>query len=248
MLKIPTTRLLLVTIFAIAIGSASPSRLRADSKPAVGKKTLLFYYLCDQKKFHWTWEDIYRPGRRDFSYGMGSMRVIPPPANAAIGQIVRFLQPQLPNVKIWQDAVNKSVVHLANRRVLHWSKYPLNKKLTFHGTMSFLELEKRVLKFLIPSTHFIYSVYQPGTYGGDGVASDVTPLEVATRFNVKGDSLRRFLTTGMRYHGGNAGDLELWQADVYVTGNRKYTGRVDINLCATPQFVPATAQPKKDNK
>ena len=155
MLRIPTTRLLvLITVFAVALGSARPSRLRADSKPAVEKKTLLFYYLCDQKKFRWTWEDVYRPGRRVFSYGMGSMKVIPPPANATIGQAVRFLQPQLPNAKIWRDAVNRGVVHFADRRVLRWSRYPLNKKLTFRGTMSFLQLAASVFQRLVPSIHF----------------------------------------------------------------------------------------------
>ena len=249
MLKIPTTRLLpLATIFAIAIGSASPSRLRADSKPAVGKKTLLFYYLCDQKKFRWTWEDVFRPGRRVFSYGMGSMKVILPPANATVGQAVRFLQPQLPNAKIWRDAVNRGVVHFADRRVLRWSKYPLNKKLTFHGIMSFLQLEKRVFRRLIPAVHFLGPPPRSGSSGGGsgGIPSNSKPLQVVTRFNEKAVTLRRFVTAGIPYRGGT--EQGLWQAEIYAAANGKFTGRVDVYFSATPRFVPAATRPKAKGK
>ena len=248
MLKIPTTRLLLATIFAIAIGSASPSRLRADSKPAVEKKTLLFYYLCDQKKFHWTWEDAYQPGRRVFSYGMGSMKVIPPPANATIGQAVRFLQRQLPNAKIWRDAANRGVVHFADRRVLRWPKYPLNKKLTFHGTMSFLQLKKRVLRRLIPAVHFFGPPIPPGAYSFSGGIPiwKSNLLRVVTYFNEKEVSLRRFLTTGIHYRGGP--DDELWAAEIYEASGGTFTGRVDICFVANPKFTPAATRPKAKGK
>ncbi len=250
MLKIPTARLLLLmTVFAVALGSASPNRLSADSKPAVEKKILLFYYLYDQKKFRWTWEDVYRPGRRVFSYGMGSMEVIPPPANATIGQAVRFLQAQLPNAKIWRDAVNRGIVHFADRRVLHWSKYPVNKKLTFHGTMNFLQLEKRVFRRLIPAVHFHGPPLPAGEYSSSG-GIIVFPygklLRVVTRFNVRNATLRRFLTTDIRYRGGF--DQEIWGAETYETGNGKFTGRVDVYFVANPKFTPAATQPKAKGK
>ncbi len=240
--------LLLITIFALAIGSASPSRLRADSKPAVEKKTLLYYYLCDQKKFRWTWEDVYRPGRRVFSYGMGSMKVIPPPANATVGQAVRFLKPQLPDAKIWRDAVNRGIVHFADRRVLRWSRYPLNKKLTFHGIMSFLQLKKRVLRRLVPAVHFFGPPIPPGAYGMSGGIPiwKSNLLRVVTYFNEKEVSLRRFLTTDIRYRGGFNQDI--WEANAYEAGNGTFTGRVDIYFVANPKFTPAATQPGKKKK
>lgn len=231
----------LIPIVIALVGLVNLNRLSVGAKPAAAKKILLYYYLCDQSAFRWTWEDSFQPRRHVFSYGMGRMKIVPPPPGSKTKQIVKFLRSQLPNAKIWRDAVDKGVVHFAYRPVLSWSKYPLNKKLTFKGTMSFLQLESSSFRLLIPSVHFLEPPPRPGSSAGLSgfVPSNSGPLMVVTHFGEKAVTLRRFLTTGIKYRTARGASRELWQAAVYRLKSGKFTGHVDIYFCATPRFVPA---------
>ncbi len=220
---------------------AGPHGLRARPARAGGRKVSLYFYVCGQSLFKWTWEDVRRPGERGLS-GMDKLPVVAPPAGSTVGQALRFLRPQVPGVRIWRDAANRQVVHFEDRRLLAWAKYPLDKKLTFHGTMSILQLDASVLRRLLPQTDFYYGCEYPPGLTSIPMVPHLRLLKIITHFNVRAVSLRRFLTDGMPYRGGPYKGRELWEAETYEDRTGKFTGRVDVFVTATPRVVPAVGE------
>lgn len=233
---------LLIFTVVIALFFASPQRLHAEPARATDRRILLYYYLSNQTVFQWTWEESYAPGHRGLSE-MARLPIVPPPAGSTVRRAVQLLRPQIPNVKIWQDAVNKRVVHFADHGVLAWVKYPLDTKLTFHGTMSLLQLDDKVLRKLLPHTDFEYACESPPGPENTPLIPHLKILKVQTRFNVKAISLRRFLTDVLPYRGDPDKGGELWEANAYQGISGKFKGRVSVYVMATPMIVPAATRP-----
>ncbi len=218
-----------LAVMSVAAAKAVPS----------GGRTFLGFYLMLHAKFIYTQEEVVPAGKVTRT-GLYGARIQIPRAGLSTHQKLKLLRNQLPDIGIWRRSGNRHVIHLADRQALKWKGNPLNRRLTLHGTMSIVNLESHVFAKAFPGVRF-YNFGSGGSGGGSGGISlprhpalFTTPM----RFNVKGISLRRFLTTAIRYRvGPKPAGQQLWQAKLYQGRNGKFTGRVDIFITADP-IVP----------
>lgn len=171
--------------------------------------------------------------------GLSKIQLPPSPEPLTISVAVKFLNSNLPGYTVWRDKVNRHVIHIVYRKALVWRTNPMNQKFTFHGTMSFLQLAKRVFVKRFPKVHFYYN-----PFARTGVLPhfpDLKSYRAPLHFNVKGMTLRQFLTIGIVYQmnpqhfGGN-----FWQV-TYMVRHGKFTGRVDIMMQGWPVSASAAA-------
>ena len=170
-------------------------------------------------------------------YGLSDIRVPPLPSGATSKQIVAILQGYLPAYKIWRDRVDTSIVHIEARQLLHLKNNPLDKRfnldkknvsIEYLETHTFTKLEPRVRFFNCPMPSQALIPFSP----------DLRPFKAPLDFNLRKISLRRFLTTGIKYnHGGDDFGAWLWQA-TYQLRNGRLTGRVQVILFWPPEIPP----------
>lgn len=215
-----------------------------------GGRTFLGFYLMLHAKFIFTQEEIVPTGKGTRT-GLYGAQIQIPPAGLSTQQTVKFMRNQLPEIRIWRGSRNLHVIHFADRQALKWKGNPLNRRLTFHGTMSIVNLESHVFAKAFPGVRF-YNFGSGGSGGGSGGISLPRHPKLFTapmHFNAKGISLRRFLTTAIHYRvGPKRAGQQLWQAQLYQGRNGKFTGRVDIFITADPIVPPSTRKQRAEGK
>ena len=233
-----------IAVAAVAILSAmiGPNQgLAASNVPAKASvKEGLTRYLCTQAKrrdgFDWTYEDIGPAKLGGKYYGIGDPKIIPPPPGASVRQVVKILQPQLPRDRIWQDAANRRILHLAVKRLLAWKGYPMGRKVTAVGTMSIRQLMSRVVSKVAPHISL---------YSGVAIAMGTIPptnpplkvLEFPLKIDQKNVSIRHLLTDGWPYagHGNGHGHGEIWFAEAFEVGHYgRFKRLVQISVDVAP--------------
>ncbi len=175
--------------------------------------------------------------------GLAKIHLPPSPNHLTIQSAVKFLSAHLPGYTVWRDRVNRHVIHIVYTKALMWKSNPLNQKLTFHGTMSFMHLASKILIRRFPKLHFYYDPFTSGAILLP-YAPDLKPYKKPLHFDVKGETLRQLLTTGLVYrldpqHFGGT----FWQC-YYLTKHGKLTGRIEITMLASPASTLPAAQPK----
>ncbi|MGC8561377.1 MAG: hypothetical protein ACP5O1_11945 [Phycisphaerae bacterium] len=231
----------LAVAFLAALGMHSAPALPQAPAGALGKEGLTRYLYTQAKRrdgFDWTMEDIL-PARPHGAYrGIGDPRVVPPPPGAPVRQVVRILRPQLPNMRVWQDAVDRDVVHFALKRLLAWKGYPLGLKVTAMGRMSIRQLMARVVAKVAQHIQL-----QSGILSGSGVGLigsvyvRQAPLNFPLQIHQRNVTIRRLLTAGWPYatHGNGHWHGELWGAWAYQHGrDGRFKRTMDIILNFPP--------------
>lgn len=228
-------RLLVVLLVSLGIFLAGPRpKLSAQARAA-------HPWLLLQTRYHCIFavEDIEWTAKGQYHTGLENVRTPPPPQPLTIKAAVKFLRANQPGYTVWRDKVNSHVIHVVYSKALKWKANPMNHKFTFHGTMSFLQLAKRVFVKRFPEVHFYYN-----PFARTGVLPhfpDLKSYRAPLHFNVKGMTLRQFLTIGIVYQmnpqhfGGN-----FWQV-TYMVRHGKFTGRVDIMMQGWPVSASAAA-------
>ncbi len=248
---------IVAALLAITLASTLP---QTSGTPAAGRRgavwpSELLARTYVRGGFAYTVEGMISSTPKGPYIGMDQSRVPPAPPDQTVGKFVKFLQAHLPDFAVGRYSYARRVIYLVNRPLLTWRHDPLDQKLSFHGTMSFDRLESHVLSKLVPTVHF-YNEGPPGIGSGSGSGVVMVPepkqFKVPMHFDIKAMTLRRFLTTGIRYVRGPAGTgqqswdahvsgPQLWSADVYCGKNGKPTGRVNIFIMANPVPQPAGA-------
>lgn len=188
-------------------------------------------------KFHCGFanEDVVGGG----NWGIGGVRISSMPNGMTAKGLAPFFAKNLPGYKVWRDRVNKSVIHIVDRRVLAWKNNPLDKKVTIQGTMSIAYLQSHVFKNKFPNVHFYdmpYHRVNPIPY-----FPNVHAFNTPIKFDVKNITLRQFLTTGIPY-GTNSRKLKngLWNAS-YQFQDEKLTRKVTVIISGNPVVSSPTA-------
>ncbi len=228
-------KLLVVSLVSLGIFLAGPRpELSAQARAA-------HPWLLLQTRHHciFATEDIEWTAKGQYYTGLENARTPPPPQPLTIRAAVKFLKANQLGYTVWRDKANRHVIHVVYSKALKWKSNPMNHKFTFHGTMSFLQLAKRVFAKRFPEVHFYYNPFARVFFVPGG--SNLKPYKTPMRFNVKDMTLRQFLTTGMVYqmnpqHFGGT----FWQA-TYVVRHGRFTGRVDIMMRGWPVSASATA-------
>ena len=162
-----------------------------------------------------------------------------PPQPLTIRAAVKFLKANRPGYTVWRDKANSRVIHVVYSKALKWGSNPMNHKFSFHGTMTFMQLAAKVFAKRFPKVHFYYN-----PFSRTGLLPHFPNLKsyrAPLHFNVKGMTLRQFLTTGIVYqmnpqHFGGA----FWQV-TYMVRHGKFTGRVNIMMQGWPVRASAIA-------
>ena len=218
----------LIVGFAVTVMVMTPILRAAQSNTA---------FLTDveyqaSSKFHCTFanEELVGGGH----WGLGSAKVPPLPAGVTdLTNLVRFLGENLKKYAVWRDRVNQSVIHVADKRVVAWKNNPLSEKFTFQGVMSLIELERQVLAKAFPMVHFYNEGYHPGGHPIPYLPK-YRAFKAPLHFDVKGLTLRRFLTTGIPYSGDPRKlGTQSWDAQ-YQFRNGKLTGHVEVLITENP--------------
>lgn len=242
----PYRVLVVLAAAALLVGPFQPSRARPALPPAArGRAAIpLIEYLGQQARkstgFRYTIEDVLPP--RGGKYSGIEVDVVPPPPGATPRRAARLLQAQMPNARVWVDPASPNVVHFADRRLLAWRGYPLDKKLTFSGMMTIAHVEGVVIPRLVPGVRFYNMLAR-----GSAVPIPYTPsgrqLQTPIRFHVKQTTMRAFLTRGLAYHHVYSG--ELWEASATEAPHGRFKRSVDIVIIAVPEIPPPTPRPTR---
>jgi hypothetical protein len=186
-------------------------------------------------------EDVYITKGKYTANGLYYSNLPPSPKPLTIETAVAFLKANLTDYSIWRDDIDRHVIHIVYTNALAWKSNPLNQIVSFHGTMSFMQLASNVFAKQFPNVHFYYSLPPVGpllpTY------SDLSSYKKPLHFDVKNMTLRQFLTNDLIYQHPNGGSF--WQVYYYTLENGKFTGRIDIQMYGfivgvTPATHPAT--------
>lgn len=175
----------------------------------------------------------------DGNWGVGGLRVPPLPAGTTGKGLVPFLAKNLPGYKVWRDRENRSVVHIADRRVLAWKNNPLNKKMTIKGTMSISYLQSHLFAKEFPQVRFYDMPFR--RVNTIPYLPRLRAFKAPIKFDERNVTLRRFLTTGIPY----STDPKrlgpgLWGATYQFRGG-KLTGHVTVVISGSPMLPPPTA-------
>ncbi len=227
-----------ISVVAGASIYATPGSRIGPAAPAVCRKEGLTRYLYAQAKrrdgFDWTDEDIGPAKLGGKYYGYGDLKIIPPPPGASVRQVVKILRPQLPRLRIWQDAANRNVIHFANRRLLAWKGYPMGRKVTAVGTMSIRQVMARVVSKVAPGIKL---------YSGIAIALTTepgeleTPLEFPLKIDQKNVSIRHLFTDGWPYAGHGHGHRHgvIWDVEAFEVGHYgRFKRLVQISVDVAP--------------
>ncbi len=184
------------------------------------------------------------------AYPIGKGYLGMPPALPAsiksISGLVKWLRAKLPSSTVWRDKVNNHIIHVVYTKALKWKANPLNQRLTFHGKMSLPQVASRVVEKKFPKTSLTcsgYVRYAPIPYFGTKIVKGYR--DTVMDFDVKGMTLRSFLTTGIIYNlKGPNPPPEIWRADYYLK-HGKFTGKVVIIVHGMPLRAGPSAAAKK---
>lgn len=168
----------------------------------------------------------------------------PPQGFRTVRAAVNFLRAKMPGFTVWRDKINKEAIHIVYTKALKWKANPLNQRLTFRGKMSLLQVASRIIRKRVPLVHLACVgsrrvVFFPDVAGDTAVTKD---YETPFRLDVKGLTLREFLTAGLVYETkGQQAPVILWRAD-YSLRHGELTGHVGIMIFGEPlRAAPSTA-------
>ncbi len=173
---------------------------------------------------------------------IGTLPAAPPQGFKTINAAVSFLRAKLPACTVWRDKLNSHIIHIVYTKALKWEANPLNQRLTFHGTMSLKQVAARIIRKQFPLVGLIcVGDRRYGFFPDTGGMAITKAYEAPMHFDVKGMTLREFLTAGVAYDvKGPQPPFVLWRADYYLKSG-KPTGRVDIMVYGVPlRSVPPT--------
>lgn len=164
----------------------------------------------------------------------------------SVSGLVKWLRAKLPSSTVWRDKGNNHIIHVVYTKALKWKANPLNQRLTFHGKMSLPEMASRVVEKKFPKTSLTCMGYvRYGVLPFFGTAIVKSYRDTVMDFDVKGMTLRSFLTTGMIYNlKGPNPPPEIWRAD-YSLRHGKFTGKVVIMVHGMPLRAGPSAAAKK---
>ncbi len=164
----------------------------------------------------------------------------------SISDLVKWLRAKLPSSTVWRDRANNHIIHVVYTKALKWKDNPLNQRLTFHGKMSLPEMASRVVEKKFPKTSLTCMGYvRYGVLPYFGTTIEKEYRDTVMNFDVKGMTLRSFLTTGMIYNlKGPNPPPEIWRADYYLK-HGKFTGKVVIIVHGMPLRAGPSAAAKK---
>ena len=244
MLKI---NLMFLVVFITFLGGAflqeSPSW--AADRPGSGDTWTEF-----AQKHHcvFAMEDAYSVRRGTYT-GLGPAL---PRHIKTIPSLMNWLRANLPAYTAWRDKLNSHIIHIVYTKALTWKGNPLNQRLTFHGKMSLTQVATQIIEKKFPHVAVACSGnVQAGTfisYIGLPPAENKA-YNTPHSFNIKGMTLRQFLTVGITYdlRGPPPPPITLWRADYYLKSG-KPTGRVDIMVYGVPLRSAPPAKPAVPSK
>lgn len=217
----------LLAAFGAAVGISRSTQASPENTTFLG-----FLEYQANAKFHCTFTN-------EGSSGIGGVPIPSLPAGITAQRLVAFLRKNLPKCVVWRDRVNKSIIHIVDRRVLAWKSNPLNKKLTIKGTMSISYLQSYIFAKEFPQVHF----YDMPFHRVNTIPyfPNLQAFRAPIKFDVRDMTLRRFLTTGIPY----STDPKrlgpgLWGASYQFRGG-KLTGHVTVVISGNPILPPPTA-------
>ncbi len=193
---------------------------------------------------HFTVEDAYSTGKGTY-IGMPPSTV--PRDIKTISELVKWLRAKLPACTIWRDKLDGRIIHVAYTKALKWKANPMNQRLTFRGTMSLPQVASRIIHKKFRQTGLYCEGYQRVGCFPDvqGIAIERTYRDTVMDFDVRGMTLRRFLSTGKVYNlKGRYPPPIVWRTDYFLKHGR-FTGRVDIYVFAMPLRAAPSAAAKK---
>ena len=219
--------LVLLAVFAAAVGIAGSTQASPENATFLG-----FLEYQASAKFHCTFTN-------EGSSGIGGVPVPPLPVGITAQRLVTFFRKNLPKYVVWRDRVNKSIIHIVDRRVLAWKSNPLNKKITIKGTMSISYLQSHIFAKEFPRVRFYDMPFH--RVNTIPYLRKLRAFKAPIKFDVRDMTLRRFLTTGIPSSAG-ANDMEygLWSAS-YQFHDGRPTGHVTIIIFASLVLPPPTA-------
>ena len=154
-----------------------------------------------------------------------------------IPALVKWLRASLPQCTVWRDKADNHIIHVVYTKALKWKANPVNERLTFRGTMSLNQVVSRILHRRFPQVSVAcLGDKRNGILPGSAVSrADERAYNTPHRFDVKGVTLRQFLTTGVPYNMASPHPpVVLWDAS-YFLRHGKFTGRVDIIISGVPR-------------
>ena len=188
-------------------------------------------------EFHYCFinEDVVGGG----NWGVGGVSTPPLPPGTTGKGVVPFLAKNLPGYKVWRDRVNRSIIHIVDRRVLAWKSNPLSKKVTIKGTKSIAYLQSHIFAKDFPQVHFYDTPFH--RVNTIPYLPKLRAFRAPITFDIKDMTLRRFLTTGLPSSAG-AKNMKygLWLAS-YQFRNGRPTGHVTIIIYGSLILPPPTA-------
>ncbi len=220
------------------VGIARPMRASAGNATFLG-----FFEYQAGAKFHCDFinEEVVGDG----NWGVGGLRIPPLPAGTTAKSLVPFLAKTLPDYKVWRDRVNRSIIHVVDRRVLAWKSNPLNTKLTIKRRVSIAYLQSHIFAKKFPKVRFHDMPFH--RVNAIPYFPNLQAFRTPIKFDVRDMTLRRFLTTGIPYSTDpKTGGGGLWGATYQFRGG-KLTGRVTIVISGVP-VVPPEAVTKPGTK
>lgn len=164
----------------------------------------------------------------------------PPPGCKTIRAAVRFLRSKLPTCTVWRDRLDGHIIHVVYTKALKWKANPLNQRLTFHATMSLKQVATQIIRKRFPRANILcFGDQKNFALPGPGISqANERAYNTPRRFDVKGMTLRQFLSTGVAYKLARPRTpVILWEAS-YFLRRSKFTGRVDITIFGVPQGAP----------
>ena len=219
--------LVLLAVFAAAVGIAGSTQASPENATFLG-----FLEYQASAKFHCTFTN-------EGSSGIGGVPVPPLPVGITAQRLVTFFRKNLPKYVVWRDRVNKSIIHIVDRRVLAWKSNPLNKKITIKGTMSISYLQSHIFAKEFPRVRFYDMPFR--RVNTIPYLPKLRAFKAPIKFDVRDMTLRRFLTTGIPYSTDpkNTGP-GLWGASYQFRGG-KLTGHVAVVISGNPVAPPQPA-------
>ena len=245
---------LALSIFAALVASTLP---QTSGTPAAGRQGAVWpSELLARTRvgggFAYTVEEMISSTPKGPYLGIDQSRVHSAPPVQTVSTFVKFLRAHLPDFAVGRYSYARRVIYLVNRHLLAWRHDPLNQKLSFHGKMSIDRLESHIFSKVLPAVHF-YNVgakkFRSGSGSGVALIPEPKAFTVPMHFDIRGITLRHFLTSGIRYRPGPAGTgRQLWKAWAYRTIDGKFTGRVDVLITADPIVPPSTRKQRAKGK
>ncbi len=228
----------LLLVFAILLGGnlvRGPAPCAASAKESAD----VWARFASQQHCFLAVEDAYSIEKGTY---IGTVPAAPPKGFKTINAAVRFLRAKLPACTVWRDKINRHIIHVVYTKALRWKANPLNQRLTFREVMSLKQVASRIVRKRFPLVDLSCVGDQRFGFFPYVAGCTMKAYETPLHFDVRGMTLREFLTAGLVYDvRGKLPPAILWRAD-YPLRHGKLTGHVAIMIFGLP--LRAASPPK----